>query len=126
MSDIPNGPGWWQASDGKWYPPEQHPSAQAPPPPSGLPHGTPVPGGQQPPSNLAWAILSTLFCCLPLGIVSIVKASRVSSLWSSGRFADAEQASADARKWALISAGLGVAIYVWAVAITLGGDPGPG
>ncbi|MCX7619639.1 MAG: hypothetical protein N2037_02200 [Acidimicrobiales bacterium] len=25
MSDTPQGHGWWQASDGKWYPPEQHP-----------------------------------------------------------------------------------------------------
>ena len=23
MSDTPQGPGWWLASDGKWYPPEQ-------------------------------------------------------------------------------------------------------
>lgn len=28
MSDTQQGPGWWQASDGKWYPPQQ-----APPPP---------------------------------------------------------------------------------------------
>ncbi len=26
MSDTSQGPGWWQASDGKWYPPEQAPS----------------------------------------------------------------------------------------------------
>ena len=26
MSDKPEGPGWWIASDGKWYPPELHPS----------------------------------------------------------------------------------------------------
>src|SRR3954452_13173328 len=25
MSDATQGPGWWQATDGKWYPPEQHP-----------------------------------------------------------------------------------------------------
>lgn len=25
MSDTPQGDGWWQASDGRWYPPEQHP-----------------------------------------------------------------------------------------------------
>jgi uncharacterized RDD family membrane protein YckC len=30
MSDVSQGPGWWQASDGKWYPPEQAPAAQAP------------------------------------------------------------------------------------------------
>lgn len=33
MSDSAQGPGWWQASDGKWYPPESHPSYSAPPPP---------------------------------------------------------------------------------------------
>lgn len=26
MSDQSQGPGWWMASDGKWYPPETHPS----------------------------------------------------------------------------------------------------
>jgi hypothetical protein len=32
MSDVSQGPGWWLASDSKWYPPQQ---AQAlPPPPS--------------------------------------------------------------------------------------------
>lgn len=25
MSDTPRGPNWWQASDGKWYPPNLHP-----------------------------------------------------------------------------------------------------
>lgn len=33
MSDASQGTGWWQASDGKWYPPELHPDPQAPPPP---------------------------------------------------------------------------------------------
>ncbi len=28
MSDAPQGPGWWQASDMKWYPPEAAPGAQ--------------------------------------------------------------------------------------------------
>jgi hypothetical protein len=28
MSDNPEGPGWWVASDGKWYPPELHPSVR--------------------------------------------------------------------------------------------------
>jgi hypothetical protein len=27
VSDFPQGPGWWQASDGKWYRPEQAPGA---------------------------------------------------------------------------------------------------
>jgi hypothetical protein len=33
-SNAPQGPGWWQASDGNWYPPEQRPGYTAPPPPA--------------------------------------------------------------------------------------------
>jgi hypothetical protein len=46
VSDMQQGPGWWQASDGKWYPPESHPTRQAPvpppvqPPAGGIPHPT--------------------------------------------------------------------------------------
>jgi len=29
VSDVSQGPGWWIASDGKWYPPESHPDAMA-------------------------------------------------------------------------------------------------
>jgi uncharacterized membrane protein len=36
MSDTPQGPGWWQASDGKFYPPEQAP-AERPQAPGGVP-----------------------------------------------------------------------------------------
>lgn len=29
MSDVSQGPGWWLASDGRWYPPETHPQYRA-------------------------------------------------------------------------------------------------
>src|ERR1700722_9886712 len=32
MTDEPQGPGWWQASDLKWYPPEKRPDTAASPP----------------------------------------------------------------------------------------------
>jgi len=32
MASSPQGPGWWQASDGQWYPPESHPGYQPPAP----------------------------------------------------------------------------------------------
>jgi hypothetical protein len=32
MSDVSQGPGWWIASDDKWYAPEQHPDYVPPPP----------------------------------------------------------------------------------------------
>lgn len=38
MSDTPQGPGWWQASDFKWYPPSSAPSSA----PSEAPHPTNV------------------------------------------------------------------------------------
>jgi len=48
MSEVSQGPGWWQASDGKWYPPESHPGP--PPGPGGSPYPTySSPGGGQPP-----------------------------------------------------------------------------
>ncbi len=49
MSDVSGGPGWWQASDGKWYRPEQHPDYRppSPPPPS------PPPIMQRAPSDTA-------------------------------------------------------------------------
>lgn len=31
MSDAPAGPGWWQASDGRWYPPQTPPTPTPPP-----------------------------------------------------------------------------------------------
>lgn len=39
MTNQPQGPGWWQASDGNWYPPQQQ-SGYAPPPPQ-APMGPP-------------------------------------------------------------------------------------
>jgi hypothetical protein len=48
MSDVPQGPGWWQASDGHWYPPEQF-AAPAPPPPAPPPvSGDPAPPAPPP------------------------------------------------------------------------------
>ena len=42
MSDVPQGPGWWQASDQKWYPPEAQPGHGPAQPTYGQPtYGTP-------------------------------------------------------------------------------------
>jgi hypothetical protein len=47
MSDQSQGPGWWVASDGKWYPPQ--PSTAAPPAATG--YGAPGPGSPGPPPS---------------------------------------------------------------------------
>lgn len=58
-----------------------------------------------PPDNyLVWAILSTVLCCLPLGIVSIIKSSEVNSKWNRGDYTGAMESSAAAKKWAIWSA----------------------
>ncbi len=70
------------------------------------------PVGPPPDNNLVWAILVTVFCCLPLGIVSIVKSSQVNTLWAQGQFDAARKSADDAKKFALWSVGAGVAVAV--------------
>lgn len=65
---------------------------------------------QKPENYLIWAILSTLFCCLPLGIVAVVKANQVDSLWLGQRYDEALAASNEAKKWTMISAISGFAV----------------
>jgi hypothetical protein len=70
---------------------------------------------RKPDNYLVWAILSTVFCCLPLGIVAIVKASKVDALWAQGLQEEAIEAANDAKKWSIIGAVsgvLGVVLYV--------------
>ena len=62
--------------------------------------------------NLVFAILVTLFCCLPLGIVAIVFAAIGMSRQGSGDFAGAESAARTARICIWLSVGLSLAIWV--------------
>lgn len=64
---------------------------------------------QQKPDNFQiWAILSTVLCCLPLGIVAILKSNKVDNLWAMGKYEEAQAASKDAKMWTLIAAGCGL------------------
>jgi hypothetical protein len=70
------------------------------------------PPAQKPQNYLVWAIVTTLLCCLPLGIVSIVFAAQVDSKWNAGDYAGAMDASNKARTWAMASAIVGIVIAV--------------
>ncbi|GAA3560645.1 hypothetical protein GCM10022222_50560 [Amycolatopsis ultiminotia] len=84
------------------YPPPGGPYPPGPYPPQG-PYG-PYSYGPPPDNHLVWAILSTVFCCVPFGIVAIVKATQVNTLWYQGFPAEAHRAADEARKWAMWSA----------------------
>jgi hypothetical protein len=84
----------------------------APPPPPGSyggGYGAGAPGSK-PDNHLVWAILSTVFCCLPLGIASIVFAAQVDSKWAAGDYAGARESSEKAKKFAILSAAVVAAL----------------
>ena len=74
------------------------------------PQGYPYGPGQQgpPPSYLAWAIISTLCCCMPFGIVAIIYASKVNGLWLRGDVNGAYKASARAQTWTILAIVIGL------------------
>jgi hypothetical protein len=61
---------------------------------------------------LVFAILTTVFCCLPAGIPGIVYAAQVNGKLQSGDYAGAQMASKNAKMWCLISLGLGLGVMV--------------
>jgi hypothetical protein len=88
------------------------------------------PGQREPDNYLVWAILTTVLCCLPVGIVSIVYSTKVSALWSQGRYAEAQAAADSAKKWAIIAAIVGavvgimiVMLYVFIFAVAVSNLP---
>ncbi|KAF1712621.1 hypothetical protein CSC70_03730 [Pseudoxanthomonas kalamensis DSM 18571] len=87
----------------------------------------PLPGNtvEYIPNHLVWAILSTLFCCLPIGIVSIVYASQVDGKRAAGDISGARESSAKAKFWAMLSAGLAlVPLLLYLLFILLVGGMG--
>jgi len=80
--------------------------------------------GIAPKNYLVESILVTIFCCLPLGIVGIINASKVNSAFENGDVEGANRAAAEAKKWVKYGfiAGLVVAVLYGAfTAITLMG-----
>lgn len=62
------------------------------------------------PNYLVQAILVTLFCCLPFGIVAIVQAAQVNSKLQANDQAGALEASEKAKKWCWVSLWVGLSI----------------
>ncbi|ESQ91508.1 hypothetical protein ABAC460_05860 [Asticcacaulis sp. AC460] len=64
------------------------------------------------PTYLVWSILSTLFCCLPLGIVAIVMSANVNNYKTRGDYKGAMQASNTAKNWVIGSVVAGIVCIV--------------
>lgn len=61
---------------------------------------------------LVLAIISTVCCCLPFGIVSIVYAAKINSATSAGNNEEAQKAAKTARIWLIVSFVSGILISV--------------
>jgi uncharacterized membrane protein YccF (DUF307 family) len=64
MTAAAQGPGWWQASDGRWYPPESHPGG-------GSYHGG-SPGAGSLLLNILWLVLSGFWLAILYGFAGVV------------------------------------------------------
>jgi uncharacterized membrane protein len=73
----------------------------------------------RPNSYLALSIISTILCCLPTGIVSIIYATKVNSSYEDGNYDEANKASKNAKTWGLVS--IGVAVVGWLIYILIFG-----
>src|SRR5579863_641228 len=76
--------------------------------------GVVMPPGATVPNYLVFAILATVFCCLPAGIPAIVFAAQVNGKLQAGDFAGAQAASKNAKTWCWVSFGIGLgSIAIW-------------
>lgn len=73
------------------------------------------PLGVEAPSYLLPAILCTLFCCVPFGIVAIVYAAQATSKAEAGDVAGAQYSAEKARMWCWIAFWTQGAIWLVAV-----------
>lgn len=69
---------------------------------------------QEIPNHLVKAILVTLFCCLPFGVIAIVFAAQVNTQLQAGKYDEAQKLSQQANMWGNIGLGcglVGIALY---------------
>jgi hypothetical protein len=126
VSDQSQGPGWWLASDGKWYPPEP-PTPSLPPPPAAP--ASNIPASPQQGKPLTIPAREPLEWVSFLGAVALVLGSfmtwasagifKVAGTEGDGIFTIAFGVGAAILSWkriwvwATVLAGLGLAVVVW-------------
>lgn len=69
----------------------------------------------RPKNWLVESILVTILCCLPFGIVGIINASKVNSLYDQGLYDESIRSSANAKKWTMIGLIIGVVYLIFVI-----------
>jgi len=70
-----------------------------------------------PPNYLALAIITTILCCMPLGVISIIFSTQVNSKYMAGDYDGALQASKNAKLFWILSIALGLIIILGSFAL---------
>jgi hypothetical protein len=73
----------------------------------------------QPQDYFGLALFVTICCCLPLGIVGLIKANDVRNRFQIGDIAGAEQASKEAKTYSFLGLGFGIGIIVVSIIVTI-------
>lgn len=78
--------------------------------------------GSKPDNYLVFAIITTVLCCLPLGIVSIIHSTKVDNLWNSGQHSEARVAADKAKQFAIYAAIAGVVVIGLYLILVVAGE----
>lgn len=106
------------ATMGQPYQPQQPVQPQQPT----LPQGEQQPAQSEPcpPTNLVWAIISTVLCCIPTGIVAIIYALKVTNKYREGDIEGAKRASEVGAWWCIATIILGIVCQPFMSLLTMG------
>lgn len=93
---------WAQYASGTTGIPAQSPQSPMPPCPT---------------TYLPWAIVVTILCCLPFGVVSIIYAGQVSAKYNQGDYAGALRSSERAALWLIVAIVVGLVCVPFQMAL---------
>ena len=80
----------------------------------------PVENEPCPPTNLVWAVISTVLCCIPTGIVAIFYALKVTNKYREGDIEGAKRASEVGAWWCIATIILGIICQPFLSLMTMG------
>ena len=75
----------------------------------------------RPKTWLVESILVTILCCLPFGIVGIVNAAKVNSLYDQGLYDESARVSANAKRWTMYGLIVGLVYLVFVIIMAIAG-----